>query len=959
MGGHPPHSGGLLMAGRLTRLRLESLEERRLLSAVPVVDINGIDTPGNDFAVERVDLNGLVALVSHDAVVTDDDSTNLTAATVTIANALDGDTLGALVHDTNITASYSLGVLQLSGTDTLTHYQQVLRTVRFNSSAVRNIGDQIDVSFVVFDDTPGGALPSAAAHSLITVVEQGTATVVGRTLFYNNSKYDGHDPSASAADDQAIPPDKLALQQGQPATFANYSTYSRGINGLMIDIAGLHGTISAEDFIFQVGNNNQPDTWFDAPDPIELVVREGAGQGGSDRVEIIWADGAIQNQWLQVRVAANTHTGLATPDTFLFGNSVGESGNSTQDAAVTPVDANRVVNRILHQQTTAPIDDSVDFNRDGLVSPQDVLLSVHHIVTHQSDLALVNVPAIQPQDRNTTISTGIIVTINQPIGPILLYETPMTMTVAGHSATDGSTLDLVTDSITLNPATALSVDGGANGAHSAANPANYQLFKDGAEVPGAVVGVTTTAPDTSGIVALPFISSPVPILLSLAQPLGPGSYRIVMRGSVNKTDGTPFRQIHGEDYSVSFKVASLVRQGDSTALASGHAYAPTVAALPGGEFVVAWNQQSTENPNFYDVYVQRLDANHVPLGAPQLVVPNSSPRGLTVVADSQGNVTVVWNDFGIQARRFAADLTPLGTWTRIDQPGAYGGSFNLVDGSFDATMNAEGDLAVAWRVFRYDGARQNVAQLFDATGEPRGDAFPLGSVGPGSLLGGPKIALDAASNLGAVWRQLDLDGERIVGRIFAADGEPAIDEFTVADGSDNSDLANASIAMDATGNSVVAWQSTLNYQTKVLAQRFDSAGLPQGDPITVQSLDLRISGYSGWQLDQIDATLAASGQFLVAWRQGHDPITQGPQFEPIAAASQFSARVYDATGHPLIDPQVITSDEFTSSAFYSASSPLTVPTAHLATAADGTTMVVWIANDTINQSVRAQTWKLV
>ena len=44
---------------------------------------------------------------------------------------------------------------------------------------------------------------------------------------------------------------------------------------------------------------------------------------------IIWADNAIQKQWLQVRVKANANTGLAADDVFYFGNSVGETGNST------------------------------------------------------------------------------------------------------------------------------------------------------------------------------------------------------------------------------------------------------------------------------------------------------------------------------------------------------------------------------------------------------------------------------------------------------------------------------------------------------------------------------------------------------------------------------------------------------------------------------------------------------
>lgn len=55
--------------------------------------------------------------------------------------------------------------------------------------------------------------------------------------------------------------------------------------------------------------------------------------GGSDRVEILWADGAIINTWLQVIVAADGNTGLpqsrypaGQADVFFFGSALADSG---------------------------------------------------------------------------------------------------------------------------------------------------------------------------------------------------------------------------------------------------------------------------------------------------------------------------------------------------------------------------------------------------------------------------------------------------------------------------------------------------------------------------------------------------------------------------------------------------------------------------------------------------------
>ncbi|MDP6634507.1 MAG: hypothetical protein QGG42_06395, partial [Phycisphaerae bacterium] len=43
------------------------------------------------------------------------------------------------------------------------------------------------------------------------------------------------------------------------------------------------------------------------------------------RVTLVWPDGAIANQWVEVTVLATADTGLAAADVFYFGNAVGET----------------------------------------------------------------------------------------------------------------------------------------------------------------------------------------------------------------------------------------------------------------------------------------------------------------------------------------------------------------------------------------------------------------------------------------------------------------------------------------------------------------------------------------------------------------------------------------------------------------------------------------------------------
>jgi hypothetical protein len=223
-------------------------------------------------------------------------------------------------------------------------------------------------------DRLGYALQTGAETSWTTLP---SALVVGEYLFYNNSAFDGGNPAANANDDQAIAPNKFALRPGDPqATFANYTSFTRGINGVMIDIQGLLGTPTlatvANFFQFRVGNTLDTATWVVAPAPEAVAVRPAPGQPGVSRVSIVWPDGAIANCWLEVTVLANLNTGLAAPDKFYFGNLVGETGAAPTAALVTVEDEDAAWAADSGFKSVA-ITNPYDFNRDRRVTLADAL----------------------------------------------------------------------------------------------------------------------------------------------------------------------------------------------------------------------------------------------------------------------------------------------------------------------------------------------------------------------------------------------------------------------------------------------------------------------------------------------------------------------------------------------------------------------------------------------------------
>jgi hypothetical protein len=247
--------------------------------------------------------------------------------------------------------------------------------------------------FVGFDLGNGKWLQPVVDDAGVTLKVVSAPFVMGRHVFYNNSSFDGRSPAASAADDAAVAFDKRALLPGQAATFANHTSYVRGINGVMIDIAGLTGTPTASDFLLTVGNSEDPSLWSTAPAPAQITVRAGAGIAGAHRVTLVWPDNAIANQWLRVVVLPTTRTGLTSPDMFYFGNAIGDTGDNLNFALVDIADELQVQRNQTNFLTPAAVDNPYDFNRDGSVSTADQLIVRRNPTSFASALRLITAPS--------------------------------------------------------------------------------------------------------------------------------------------------------------------------------------------------------------------------------------------------------------------------------------------------------------------------------------------------------------------------------------------------------------------------------------------------------------------------------------------------------------------------------------------------------------------------------------
>jgi hypothetical protein len=274
----------------------------------------------------------------------------------------------------------------------------------------RSRGTYTDTASVTANESdPAPANNSASVSE--TVVDP--SAVLGTHLFYKGSTKWDVTNGATFSDDNAIAPDKTAyLPGGGTATFSAVSSYNRGINGLMVDIAGAHGALTASDFRFKVGNNNSPNLWATATAATTVTTRAGAGTGGSDRVELMWADNAIQKQWLEVIVkgndalgGSNTNTGLSSSYVFYFVNALGDAG--VADAAAFSVTSSDEINARNNPKTfTATRSDVNDFNRDGSVNSSDQIIARNNTTSLGNQLKFLVVGAGGPFVPESSTALG-------------------------------------------------------------------------------------------------------------------------------------------------------------------------------------------------------------------------------------------------------------------------------------------------------------------------------------------------------------------------------------------------------------------------------------------------------------------------------------------------------------------------------------------------------------------------
>jgi hypothetical protein len=264
--------------------------------------------------------------------------------------------------------------IELSVSDPTQSQTQVKVSITRRLSGANVVWQRLVGTSEITINLPSGVNNIYAGQSVtrtLNFVEGPTARI-----FYNNSTSSTFG-NGSGNPVNAIDPTKAALRPGETASVANYTNYSRGLNGLVFDVnsPGNLAGITAASFQFASWNSFPDSTpnFLNINPTVTVSTFAGGGLNGSDRVKVEFANNAIQNTWLRVTVLANANTGFATNEVFYFGNArfdvTPTSPFPSQQVTVNAFDVNAI--RARQGQNPGVISNIYDVDRSGVVNAFD------------------------------------------------------------------------------------------------------------------------------------------------------------------------------------------------------------------------------------------------------------------------------------------------------------------------------------------------------------------------------------------------------------------------------------------------------------------------------------------------------------------------------------------------------------------------------------------------------------
>lgn len=284
-----------------------------------------------------------------------------------------------------------------------------------------------------------------------------------------------------------------------------------------------------------------------------------------------------------------------------------------------------------------------------------------------------------------------------------------------------------------------------------------------------------------------------------------------------------------------------------------------VASDSSGDSVVVW-QSHNQDGSGWGIYGRQYNSSGVAQGSEFLI--NQTTTGdqtLPAVAmDSGGAFVVTWmtsqsGTDDIYARVFASNGTAQTNEFLVSNPSAG----NQMDPA--VAMDGSGNFVVT-----YDGQGAGdtsgiFTQAYLANGTAQGGVVLVNSTTTNTQ-SNPTIAMNASGNYVVAWTDQSGSQPKIEGQLCSAGGVASGSQFLVGT-SGNYQEASASAGMDSTGNFTIAWAEQLPSSEKwdVLAGQYNASGS------ALDVTPLAVNTYTKDIQDLPSLAMRADGHFLVAW----------------------------------------------------------------------------------------------
>ena len=300
----------------------------------------------------------------------------------------------------------------------------------------------------------------------------------------------------------------------------------------------------------------------------------------------------------------------------------------------------------------------------------------------------------------------------------------------------------------------------------------------------------------------------------------------------------------------------------------------TGAALLGGNWVLEYRTGGIETGVFQSSWQGLLGA--VPSGAETLVNTTLAPMQTeaAVAMGSNGNYVVAWSSdtnqdgdgSGIFARLYDAAGNAISAEFRVN---TYTASSQAQP---SAAMDSNGNFVIVWASDGQDGNSFGVyAQRYSAAGVAQGTEFRV-NVTTTNSQDQPAVAMDSSGNFVVAWQSTHAGRSDIYARRFDAAGTALSGEFQV-----NSVTPAAqslpTVAMNASGAFVIGW----NNLNGILGQLYNAAGSLVGGEFSVNTS-------SGASPNRAAAAMAPDGSFVITWFSGKDAKGTGVFAQRFSAA---------------------------------------------------------------------------